>query len=65
MKTVSLAFATLIALPLSATGQQRHITVDDLFELESVGTPVVSPEGDWIAYTVSSTSLEDERSYTD
>ena len=65
MKTTIVAFTTLLsALPVAAIAQQRHITVDDLFELENVGTPVVSPEGDWIAYTVSRTSLENERSYT-
>ncbi len=65
MKTTVVAFTTLLAaLPVAAIAQQRHITVDDLFELENVGTPVVSPEGKWIAYTVSRTSLENERSYT-
>jgi dipeptidyl aminopeptidase/acylaminoacyl peptidase len=49
----------------AATGQERRpIEIADLFALRSVGAPVVSPDGAWIAYTVGRTSLEDERSYT-
>lgn len=44
--------------------ERRPIEVADLFEMRSVGAPVVSPDGEWIAYTVGRTSLEDERSYT-
>ena len=61
----ALVFISAALAPQAALAQERRaITVDDLFELENVGTPVVSPEGDWVAYTVSRTSLEDERSYT-
>ncbi|MFC1791727.1 TolB family protein, partial [Gemmatimonadota bacterium] len=53
----------LFSAPLQ--GQERRpITVDDLFALQSVGSPKVSPDGQWIAYTVSTTSLEEERSYS-
>ena len=54
------------ALPTSATAQSapRPLTVDDMFSVQRVGGPQVSPEGDWVAYTVSTTSLEDERSTT-
>ena len=40
------------------------LTVDDLFRVERVGAPRVSPDGAWIAYTVSTTSLEKERTVT-
>ncbi|MCZ6918433.1 MAG: S9 family peptidase [Gemmatimonadetes bacterium] len=42
----------------------RPIEVDDLFRLENVGAPVLSPDGLWAAYTVSTTSLEEEKSET-
>jgi len=46
-------------------GQERRaIETSDMFDMRSVGAPVVSPDGEWIAYTVGRTSLEDERSYT-
>ena len=40
------------------------IVPDDMFRVERVGTPAASPDGRWLAYTVSKTSLEDERSTT-
>jgi dipeptidyl aminopeptidase/acylaminoacyl peptidase len=49
---------------VAAQEASRHLTPDDLFNVRRVGAPRVSPEGDWVAYTVSRTSLEDERSYT-
>ena len=57
------AFGWLLSAPLGAQ-ERRLIEVDDLFALRTVGTPVVSPEGDWIAYTVRQTSLEDEETST-
>ncbi len=56
--------ATPLAPRSGAAQERRNISVDDLFQLYNIGAPVVSPEGDWVAYTVSRTSLEDERSYT-
>jgi len=43
---------------------RRALTVDDLFEIQRVGDPQVSPDGQWVAFTVRSTSLEDESSET-
>ena len=55
----------LFVLPLTALAQERRpLEVDDLFAIKSVGSPVVSPDGEWIAYTVSETSLEEEDSET-
>ncbi len=67
------ALATVLGFALVAAAlapregvaqERRNITVDDLFELENVGAPVVDPTGEWVAYTVSRTSLEDESSHT-
>jgi dipeptidyl aminopeptidase/acylaminoacyl peptidase len=48
----------------AATGQEmRTLEVDDLFAIRSVGSPRVSPDGEWVAYTVSATDpAEGERS---
>lgn len=43
---------------------RRALEVDDLFRMPSVGAPSVSPEGDWIAYTVRTTDLEEDSSET-
>jgi Tol biopolymer transport system component len=59
---------TLALLLLTATvasaQEKRPMEAEDQFLMRNVGSPVVSPDGTWIAYTVSRTSLEDERSYT-
>ena len=42
----------------------RNIQVDDYFALKSVGSPRVSPDGAWVAYTVRTKDLENDRSET-
>lgn len=44
--------------------ERRPLQVDDMFAIKGVGAPVISPDGEWIAYTVSETSLEEEGSET-
>ncbi|MBW3534921.1 MAG: S9 family peptidase [Gemmatimonadetes bacterium] len=52
-------------LPGPTSAQEtRLLEIDDLFRLQRVGSPRVSPDGAWVAYTVSTTSLEDERGTT-
>ena len=36
----------------------RPIRIDDYFALKSVGSPQVSPDGEWVAYTVRTQDLE-------
>jgi dipeptidyl aminopeptidase/acylaminoacyl peptidase len=60
-----LLFAILLTAPGNAAAQEkRPLGVDDLFRLKSVGSPSVSPDGEWVAYTVTTTSLEKEKSET-
>jgi dipeptidyl aminopeptidase/acylaminoacyl peptidase len=55
----------LVAMPHSLESQSRRVlAVDDLFEIQRVGDPQISPDGQWLAYTVQTTSLEDENSET-
>lgn len=56
--------STAPAAAQAAAQGPRPIEIEDMFLMRDVGAPVVSPDGDWIAYTVGRTSLEDERSYT-
>src|SRR2546428_9577170 len=49
----------LIAAPLAA--QNRAITFEDYIALKAVSDPQLSPDGKWVAYTVSTPSLEDNR----
>src|SRR5207302_7394750 len=51
--------ASLVPLPLLA--QKRAITFEDFIALKSVSDPQLSPDGKWVAYTVSTPSLQDNR----
>ena len=49
---LSLGVVLLASVPASAqTG--RQLTLEDYYSVKSVGSPLISPEGDWVAYTVS------------
>ena len=41
------------------------VTLSDLFRFQNVGSPVVSPDGKWIAYTVRKTDLKADKTATD
>ena len=49
---------------LTQAPSKRALTVDDLFAIKQVGTPQVSPDGRWVAYTVRSTILKADRNET-
>ena len=59
-----------LALSLAAIAQaadapkKRAITLDDLARFQRVGAPVVSPEGDWVVYTVSQTDTKEDKGQT-
>src|SRR3989442_1349825 len=55
--------SSLFPLPrLSA--QKRAITIDDYLALKAVGDPQLSPDGRWVAYTMTEYSLKDNRGTT-
>ena len=58
-----LAVALVPATPRSQT--RRPLEPNDIFELKNVGDPRISPDGAWIAYTVSSLDQKDDSSDTD
>src|SRR3989454_443220 len=70
--TMSRRFALLgiLTLPLflfplpRLSAQRRAITFDDYIALRSVGDPQLSPDGKWVAYTVTEQSLKDNRGST-
>src|SRR5690242_12276845 len=51
-------------VPLPASAQKRAITIDDFLALKSVGDPQLSPDGKWVAYTVTEYSLKENRGTT-
>ncbi|MEZ5709118.1 MAG: S9 family peptidase [Blastomonas sp.] len=60
MKKTALALfaASMLA---SATAHARPMTEVDLATMDRVGAPMVSPDGKWIAYTVTTTDLDANR----
>lgn len=56
MKSLSHGLSLLVALLLpivsSAAEQRRLVTVDDINALREVSSPELSPDGEWVAYTV-------------
>jgi dipeptidyl aminopeptidase/acylaminoacyl peptidase len=63
---VSYSLAPLVAAQSapSTPPAQRAITVDDAFEIRGVGDPQISDDGKWIAYTVSTASLKEDKTET-
>jgi len=61
-----LGFALVLApIALSADApKKRAITLDDLARIERVGSPAVSPDGQWVAYTVSQTDTKEDKGQT-
>ncbi len=49
----------------ATAAEKRPVTLDDLHALKGVSDPQISPEGDWVAYTVSSADLEKDKSTSD
>jgi dipeptidyl aminopeptidase/acylaminoacyl peptidase len=42
--------------------KKRDITLDDLAKLQRVGGPVVSPDGDWVVYSVTQVDTKEDKS---
>jgi len=50
---------------LSAAQERRLLAVDDIFNLKNVGDPRISPDGEWVAFTVSQMDRDKDGSDTD
>ena len=60
-------FSLLLALGISAPAwaQRRPVTIEDQFRFIDVGSPEISPDGEWILYTVTTTDVAADRRNTD
>src|ERR1700741_4554609 len=47
----------------SPVAGKRTLTADDYFRIKEVGDPQLSPDGKWVAYTVKTASLKDDKNY--
>jgi dipeptidyl aminopeptidase/acylaminoacyl peptidase len=48
----------IVSFAERGSAAQRRLSIDDYLALESVGAPVISPDGKWVAYTVDSIDAE-------
>src|ERR671912_1225020 len=55
--------AILFATPVAA--QTRQLKVDDIFQIREVRDPQRSPDGKWVAYTVTTAIKETDKNNTD
>ncbi len=62
--TLRILSVIIFSLPFIALAQNvsRPLSIDDLMALKSVGSPQVSPDGDWVAYVVTSRDLDEDKS---
>lgn len=61
-----LLFSMILFIPKHSVAQtsKTEFSIDDYFELKNVGSPVISPDGKWIAYTINETDYEDDSKET-
>ena len=58
-------FLLLLLLASIALGQSRSLALDDMHKLKAVGDPRCSPEGKWIAYTLSTVDVAADKRDSD
>ncbi len=62
---VLLTLLLVLGIPLDAAAQRRPVTVDDQFRFMDVGSPEISPDGEWILYTLTTTDVAADRRNSD
>jgi len=61
---VALVVQFTVAATVLAQEIKQPVVIDDFFNLKYVGDPVISPDGEWVAYTVRQTDFEEGKSET-
>ena len=57
-------FAAIAPLHATDVPKKRDINLDDLAKLQRVGPPVLSPDGEWILYTVGQVDTKEDKTQT-
>jgi dipeptidyl aminopeptidase/acylaminoacyl peptidase len=55
------ALVSSLFSPAPVAAQKRAMSFEDFIALKTVGDPQLSPDGKWVAYTVTTSSLQDNR----
>ncbi len=61
---VSIFVFLLSVASVYSQNAKRAITIDDFFKMKEVKNPQISPDGKWIAYTVSEMDLKEDKKET-
>ena len=61
---VAFVSAAIVASQAADVPKKRDINLDDLAKLQRVGGPVVSPDGEWVVYTVSQVDTKEDKTQT-
>src|SRR6266581_5661781 len=56
-----LPIRALESAPKPAPATPRNITIDDFFQIRDVAQPEISPDGQWVAYSVRTRILKDDK----
>ena len=64
MRTI-VALLLAVATALTAEAQPRPVTLDDAWRVQDVGDPQVSPDGEWVLYTLTTTDVAADKRDTD
>jgi Tol biopolymer transport system component len=59
------AFVLALGVGADSAAQRRPVAVDDQFRFQDVGNPELSPDGEWIVYSVTTTDVAADRRNTD
>ena len=65
LQFLTVTLTLTLTLPFQANAQKRSLRVGDLYRVKGVGDPQRSPDGKWVAYTVSSSDSAKDRNDTD
>jgi dipeptidyl aminopeptidase/acylaminoacyl peptidase len=62
MFRLALFFSLCLVLPLHAQSEKRPITFEDVWKVQRLGKPAISPDGQWVAVEVTRFDLEADSS---
>src|ERR1043166_966969 len=62
LNCLSLVLLLAFAFSLAAQTARHPLRLDDLIRFRNVGDPQISPDGQWVAYTVGTTDAKEDKS---
>src|SRR5438270_10646946 len=60
LKRSILRLTLIVSLTFAADNARRTPTIDDLLTIKSAGGSQISPDGKWVAYTVTETDFKQD-----